>query len=309
MAGCGSVEASPSPEPKEHVRAYMLQALSFIEENSYHVATTLHADWEQVEQSALERTFEAQTTEDTYPVIADVLRKATGDHSFLLTPDEIAAAKSGEREAPSSIMVGRGIATLTIPAFNETAGGLVTEYVNSAIEEIAAQDAEVACGWIVDLRGNGGGNMFPMLLSVAPFMPDGHVMSFSDGTGEETQVSLADMSVSLDGETQLSSARAPPELSNQPLAVLQSGDTASSAEATLISLLSRDNVRSFGGPSAGYATGNVSTRLPDGAMLAVTQSQMLSPDGTPHSGPIAPNEPTDDPKQAAVDWLTTQCSE
>ena len=73
----------------------MLQALSFIEENSYDVATSLRPDWEQVEQSALERTSEAQTTQDTYPVIADVLRKATGDHSFLLTPDEIAATKSG----------------------------------------------------------------------------------------------------------------------------------------------------------------------------------------------------------------------
>lgn len=215
----------------------MLQALSFIEENSYDVATSLRPDWEQVEQSALERTSEAQTTQDTYPVIADVLRKATGDHSFLLTPDEIAATKSGERETPSSIMVGQDIAALSIPAFNETAGGLVADYVNSAIEELAAQEAEVACGWIVDLRRNGGGNMLPMLLSVAPFLPDGQVMSFLDGAGEETKVSLAGMSVLLDGETQLSSATAAPDLSNQPLAVLQSGDTASSAEATLISLL------------------------------------------------------------------------
>lgn len=136
-AGCGSVQAdSPPPEPKEHVRAYMLQALSFIEENSYDVATSLRPDWEQVEQSALERTSEAQTTQDTYPVIADVLRKATGDHSFLLTPDEIAATKSGERETPSSIMVGQDIAALSIPAFNETAGGLVADYVNSAMKNL-----------------------------------------------------------------------------------------------------------------------------------------------------------------------------
>ena len=28
------------------------------------------------------------------------------------------------------------------------------------------------CGWIIDLRGNGGGNMYPMLAGLKPFLGD-----------------------------------------------------------------------------------------------------------------------------------------
>lgn len=307
ISGCGSGPAGEASDaPKEHVHTYLEQALTFIEENSYQV-TRNPDSWIQIRESALEKGADAQRVEETYSVITDALLQSSGDHSFLLTPENL-AEEAGKRESPTVTAVGDGVASLTLPAFNETAGGLVTEYMDTALKGIAANSDEASCGWIVDLRGNSGGNMLPMLVSIAPFVPDGHVMTFLDGSGTESMVTVVDTSVLLEGERVLRSTSTTPELSGKPLAVLQSSDTASSAEATLISLQSREDVRSFGSPSAGYATGNVSLRLPDGAVLAVTQSQMLSADGALHPGPIPPDVATDDPQQDAVEWLSGQCS-
>lgn len=43
---------------------------------------------------------------------------------------------------------------------------------------------EQACGWIVDLRGNGGGNLFPMLVAIAPLLGPGPTVGYRrrDGT-------------------------------------------------------------------------------------------------------------------------------
>lgn len=307
VIACGSGGASSASEPKEHVRAYVEQALTFIESTSFNVATNADLDWDQVEKAALKKTAEAERIEETYPIITEVLQETSGDHSFFLTPEEFASERTGEPELPTVTLAGAGIASLTLPAFNETAGGLVTEYADTALERVAAASGKASCGWIIDLRDNNGGNMLPMLVAAAPFLPDGHVMSFSDGAGDEAEITLADVSVFHEGKRLLRSTSTVPELSNQPLAVLQSGDTASSAEATLISLKSRQDVRTFGAPSAGYATGNISKTMPDGAILTVTQSQMLSPDGTSHPGPIAPDEFADEAQQAAIDWLARTC--
>ena len=55
-----------------------------------------------------------------------------------------------------------------------------------------------------------------------------------------------------------------------PVAILTSNVTASSGEATLLSFRGLENTRTFGQPSAGYASGNLIIDMPDGAGLMVT---------------------------------------
>ncbi|GAA2176295.1 S41 family peptidase [Arthrobacter parietis] len=313
MTGCassaspGTPEAESSNAPDENVRKYVSQALTFIEENSYKVATDESLDWKQLKAGAIEDTANAQTVEGTHAVIDDVLLEASGDHSFFLTPEDLAETGTEDPVHPSGSVLGDGVVSLEIPAFNETAGGLATRYADAAVDAINANQGEATCGWIVDLRDNTGGNMWPMIASLTPFLPDGPVMSFVDGVGERSVVSVEADSVFSGEEHVTSTTGSAPELADLPLAVLQSGDTASSGEATLISLLSREGVRTFGSPSAGYATGNVSSRLPDGSIIGVTQSRMATADGTGYTGAIEPDVATDDPEQTAVAWLNSVC--
>ncbi len=98
------------------------------------------------------------------------------------------------------------------------------------------------------------------------------------------------------------------------MAVLVDGRTASSGEAVLISFLGARDVRTFGEPTAGYATANEGFTLPDGATLAITTALMADRTGRSYGNtPIAPDTPVsssgdtgDRVLDAAIAWLTEQ---
>lgn len=81
-------------------------------------------------------------------------------------------------------------------------------------------------------------------------------------------------------------------------------DTASSGEATLLSFRGLENSRSFGQPSAGYASANIVIDLSDGAGLMLTTAKDRDRTGTEYmDDPIAPDVTTDDALGAALSWL------
>jgi peptidase, S41 family len=95
-----------------------------------------------------------------------------------------------------------------------------------------------------------------------------------------------------------------------PVAILTSNVTASSGEATLLSFRGLENTRTFGQPSAGYASGNLIIDMPDGAGLMVTTANDVARTGEEFSeDPIAPDVSTDRPEQAATEWLHSQCGQ
>ncbi|USX49229.1 hypothetical protein [Lentzea sp. HUAS12] len=72
----------------------------------------------------------------------------------------------------------------------------------------------------------------------------------------------------------------------------------------LISFLGAGDVRTFGEPTAGFATANQTFALPDGAQLAITTAVMADRTGRTYGNdPIVPHVVTEDPLAAAVEWL------
>ncbi|WP_370417078.1 S41 family peptidase [Streptomyces sp. QH1-20] len=92
-----------------------------------------------------------------------------------------------------------------------------------------------------------------------------------------------------------------------PIAILTDARTMSAAEATLISFLGLPNVRTFGAPTAGLATGNEAIDLSDGAVLVLTAVREADRTGRLYGNePIAPHQPVppgEDALAAATDWL------
>ena len=81
---------------------------------------------------------------------------------------------------------------------------------------------------------------------------------------------------------------------------------ASSGEAVLISFVGAAHARSFGEPTAGFATANVAFDLPDGALLAITTARMADRTGRTYGNtPIAPDElvGNGDVLNTAIEWL------
>ncbi|GFE22487.1 S41 family peptidase [Streptomyces nigrescens] len=164
-------------------------------------------------------------------------------------------------------------------------------------------------GWVVDLRGNAGGSMYPMLTVLAPLLGHGRLGSFVDAAGEVSGRWLLRGGVVYVDDEALSATPHPylPAEPEPPVAVLIDGRTMSAGETTLIAFLGMPRVRTFGAPTAGLATGNVAVDLADGAVLVLTVAREADRTGRLYgNAPIAPDQPTPGDADAltdAVAWL------
>ncbi|MEU8843027.1 S41 family peptidase [Streptomyces roseus] len=91
----------------------------------------------------------------------------------------------GARHHPAGKLPGQ-VGYLSLPGIGGAPAGLDT-YVRQA--RAAVKEAErggIACGWIVDLRQNEGGNIWPMFAVAAPLLGEGKVGSFVFPDGSRT---------------------------------------------------------------------------------------------------------------------------
>jgi C-terminal processing protease CtpA/Prc len=169
-------------------------------------------------------------------------------------------------------------------------------YVDSIHTRIAALDSARVCGWIVDLRENTGGNMWPMLAGIGPLLdattvgsftdsPPGSAWHYRDGRswfgGEVPPIRPLGWGTTIPQPVRNPSA---------PVALLIGRKTASSGEMTLLAFLGRPNLRTFGDSSAGFTSANSSIPLRDGATMVVTSSYPRDRLGRAYPLSVSPDE-------------------
>lgn len=247
----------------------------------------------------------ASSIGELHEPLAAAARVAGGKHSFFLDPAK--AERSNTRAATEfnapTITSADGVTTVTVPAVGPVSTEMQQRYAHAAADGIASA-AATTCAWIVDLRGNTGGTMYPMLTGLAPLLPNGTAMTFRTREAVDTAVSIADDGAGIDDVVVPIEGMS--KVAGQPIAVLQDGDTASSGEAVLTAFRGLDNVRSFGSDSAGYSSANSVHPLYDGARLVLTTSVYVDRDGrSVDEQPIEPNSRTapEDTIDAARQWL------
>ena len=189
-------------------------------------------------------------------------------------------------------------------------------YALALQQRITALDDGTRCGWVVDVSGNSGGNMWPMLMGLLPLLqgtPDAKgaligafrsadgVQWWRQGEGEVRQ----------DGTQGLRSREAAYRLraGSAPVAVLIGARTASSGEAVALAFRGQAGSRSFGQPSAGFSTGNRQTKLVDGTTLLLTHNVMADRNGQGDGASLQPDQTTasgPDTLAAAQQWLLAQ---
>jgi len=180
---------------------------------------------------------------------------------------------------------------------------------------IRDQDTGSRCGWIVDLRGNTGGNMWPMLLGAAPLLrttPGAieDVGSFAAAEGP-SRWQLTPSSVRLGKRVRVDLGAPGYQLKHPgaPVAVLIGPRSASSGEASVLAFRGRPQTRSFGQPTAGLSTANEMRPLVDGSALLLTTSVMQDRKGGGDGLKIEPDQRTDGDAAtaaAAQAWLLAQ---
>lgn len=214
-------------------------------------------------------------------------------------------------ESPTGRRLAGGLAYLELPGHTGYGQAAVNGYATRTQRLIKALDEgedegededgggdQGVCGWIVDLRRNSGGNMWPMLAGVGPLLGEGELGAFVSRRGKRAW-RYADGKAFLDGGSVSAKVEGEPYRGRRPgtpVAVLTSGFTGSSGEAVLIAFRGRPATRSFGEPTYGVPTANTVKLLPDGAQIILTVARDADRTGRIYDDKIAPEE------RVSVDW-------
>ncbi|MFC7519438.1 S41 family peptidase [Xanthomonas populi] len=170
--------------------------------------------------------------------------------------------------------------------------------LTTALDQAAAQ---ASCGWIVDLRHNTGGTMWPMVNRLHALLGNAALGSPVDAAGKQSPWRAR--------SAQRSTASPDGLQTDRPVAVLIGPRTASAGEMVAISFRGRANTRSFGQPSASQTTGNRSVELPGGGVLAIASTYTQDRSGHRIDGRLQPDvvlDPQAEAAEAAAHWLRLQ---
>jgi carboxyl-terminal processing protease len=268
--------------------------------------------WSAVEKDVRAIAAGSETAEDTYPAIRALLKRLGDGHSFLKQPQAASAFRTGgaENPRPPIRVQTSGVGYISIPAYSGIDKAAAESYVRAVYDSLGAAVANGAgsCRWIVDLRTNGGGNMWPMLGGLRPFLGEAGLGSFVSPWRTTPLWHARDL---VDVKPPASLAT----LESASVAVLTGPRTMSSGEAVAISFIGRPLTRSFGLPTAGLSTANISMKLPDGALILLTTAVEADRTGKRYGAEISPDDvipapatgAADDPQlDRAVAWLQSQ---
>lgn len=249
--------------------------------------------WEAMKKEALSQN--PETLEEAQAIINKAAKVAGGKHSYLLPADKAQAREnmSNEEVSPSVTMIEDSICMIHLPAFAGDDENCL-RYARTVLDSIP----DTVKGVCIDLRGNHGGNMYPMIAAIHRFLPDDVFLKFKMRRRFQSVMPInkefVAKVVGIDIEPRI----------NCPVAILTDEATASSGEAVLLSFRGLDNVRVFGSPTAGYASANESIIFHNGSILALTVSCDIARTGEVFcEDPITPDVETESPEEDALSWL------
>lgn len=307
--GCSNDDSEPFADPNiSRVSLnYLNGIIDVMETNSINRG---NINWSDFRASVFEIAGPAQTIEETYPAILKALELLEDNHSFLRTAEgEILFAGGQCPPTLGSISFDEeDIGYIYVGSFGGTSGEART-YANAIVDEIKRQDKADLKGWIVDIRDNGGGNMFPMLGAVGPILGEGSLGYFEYPNGRQSEEwTYSNGEAKNDNRIRFQLLNPYTLLGDESpkVAVLTNRATGSSGEAIAIAFRGRPDTKSFGTATCGRPTANVGYPLSNNSTLVLTVGFMVDRNRNVYDEPIVPDEIITDNDlmlEAAKDWL------
>ncbi len=285
---------------------YLDSALALLRRHHINRAS---ADWDRLTADARAAIAGALGPADVHEAIRGVVAALGERHTFLRPRPDPADARTMRPpvEMPTWNLVEGRFGMVRLPGFLGSEAES-RRYAATLREGLTLMDRRGVCGWIVDLRGDTGGNMWPMLGGLDPLLGAAPFGSFRNSDG------VQNFWIRGPGEIRTGAAATPraPAFrlrnADAPVAVLLGPRTSSSGEMTAIAFVGRPGARSFGAPTAGFSTANSPFPLPDGAWLVITTAFVRDRTGHEYRGPVNPDEVTgaDSALASALRWLSSQ---
>jgi carboxyl-terminal processing protease len=291
----------------DSARTYLEGALSILRHSAYYRD---RVDWIQTRDSCFTIAGGAQSSSETYDAIRHAIRCLKDNHSSFRIPQQMrryATLKVKDNPRPEVRTCAEAIGYIKMPGFGSLEDTVLFQYVTEMQARIDSVARLGVVGWVLDLRSNTGGNMWPMLASLLWFLPadtlgmfvghDGNNWLWTRRCGFRDTLAACNHALTA-------------AFLETRMAVLQGGHTASSGEAILIAAKSRPKTRTFGRSSSGQSTSNGIFWLSDSAAIVLTTAVFADRFGNVYGQAIPPDvtiQPdtasTDVELSAALQWV------
>ncbi len=286
-ASAAPTSSTTAPMMSAAARKYLDTALDLIE---LHAVNRAKLNWPAIRQQALSSASAAVTPGDTYPAIAVVLGQlGVNGHSRLIPLEQKTALllPLSPSQLPSGRLLPGRIGYVALPGIDEA---FADPYLAAGTAVMRRLLAGKPGGWIIDLRSNAGGDVWPMLGAVQPLLGSGTIGSFVAPPAPPSVVRVTPTEITQGSEVSIRMSAAPQQgASTDPVVVLTGPTTGSSGEFAAIAFRGRPCTTSMGSATYGVPTGNTDYPLSDGADLRLTIA--FEADRTGHVYPDAPIQP------------------
>lgn len=212
----------------------------------------------------------SNSVDEVAPLYTEVFKRLNDHHGNLQYKDKTYGWKvplknanayikkrlTEEKSVMSMVLKGE-YGYLRIPGNTDYAFKKVDSIASDIVDHINKINSPNIKGWIIDLRCNTGGNMYPMMLGLKDFIGDEVVFGgFQNAKGKPTgKWEIVSGNMLIDGiYLQRTSHLNRSIPSTVPLAILTSSYTASAGEMTAISLIGRPHTIVIGETTANYIT-------------------------------------------------------
>lgn len=308
---------------------------TFIKYNSVH---RLEVDWRPIDSSFVADINSASTLDDTMRCFVSVLRALNDVHSQIFLNGQyyghypsfddstlawlrpLNERANNETNSITSSILDDQLAYLRVPGMNAWNQKVVDSLAQQLQRQLRTITISRAKGVILDLRLNGGGNVYPMLTGLSALLGDG-VVGFEttpdDSVARVWEIQHGNFVIGGYQTTDLAIDTSH-ALNNIPVAVLIGPITKSSGSATAIAFKGRPNTIFIGESTAdGYSTSNGYFQFAPNLMMnfattfvadrnKVVYRRAVEPDQKIEKGDQFDNLQADAKVVQALKWLSEQ---
>ena len=287
FATCRAERKPPSPA----VRNYLAEVVRILQANFINRAAI---NWVVFKQNLLAKASGANTIEQAYPAVVSAIVALGDKHSTFAPARLVKESKLPTAKQPPLYPdepVPGDIGYIRIPWVVGSQEKL-DAYIAHVQAQIKERDKPELKGWLVDLRGNMGGNMWPMLVGVGPVLGEDTLGYSVDSNNTKTAWRYEKGKALADGDIEAETANYYTLKSANPVvAVLTDTLTASSGEAVAVAFKARKHTRSFGAGTCGVSTDRSRFYLSDGSVLLLTTAVFADRRLVRYGHSLAPDEP------------------
>ena len=306
LAGGEAKASKPSPQ------AYLADALTILQDRD---VFTRRVDWPVERRRLLSMLAQRPSLSLSRELIQQALTDLNDGHGRLIPPSEAPTSSSpGAPVVPHGRMLPGHVGYLLLPAVSASPDSpAAAAYADRGQQLVQSLSRGGAARWVVDLRWNSGGDLYPMLVAIGGLLTKGRVMGFQPVSGPRTWITYDGRGFFAEGVKIMPALRPEPTIRRYSrIAILTSSQTASSGEAIIISFRGQHAIRTFGQPTFGVPNAPTVVRLNDGYELEYSAEADVDRTGRVYNGPLSPDELVAVPKtlastdlemRAAMKWL------